>query len=547
MLSSPNDMQPNSNASLTTTGAHYINYAETGFFSGIVLDYLQGNERIAPFYHYPPTITGIEKAIDDRKQFNYDRKTLVAVLKQQYSGIALTPRVAANIDLLLQENTYTVTTAHQPNIFTGPLYFIYKIIHAIKLAASLSRELAGNSFVPVYYMGSEDADLDELGHFTVDGKRYEWKTKQTGAVGRMKIDKNFLLLLSELESQLSVLPHGGEMISIFKNAYKEGESLQQCTLRLVNDLFGKFGLVVLVPDSQALKKVFIPVVQRELSSRFSHKAVEETIADLGKHYKVQAGGRELNLFYLFEDKRERIEIEENKFLVRSLNLSFSEQEILEELETYPDRFSPNVILRGVFQETILPNVAFIGGGGELAYWLELKKVFDESGVPLPVLVLRNSFLVMNSKQMANLNELGFAIKDLFSSKDSLMNDLVARESSSQLSLTEEKGELNSFYQQLHESVFKIDASLAEHVAALQAKALKRIEELEKKMLRSEKKKFEKERKRIEKLKSSLFPGNNLQERVENISGFYARTGEDFIRNIYEHSLALEQQFCLVVA
>jgi bacillithiol biosynthesis cysteine-adding enzyme BshC len=539
-------MQPNSNAQVIKAGAQQIPYADTGYFSGIVLDYLAGSERLSPFYQFSPDINGIRQALAERKNFSYDRQTLVAVLKEQYSGLATDAKVNANINSLLHEATCTVTTAHQPNIFTGPLYFIYKIIHAIKLADVLRLEFPENNFVPVYYMGSEDADLDELGHFTVDGKKYEWNTGQTGAVGRMKVDKMFLSLVNELESQLNSLPHTDEIISAFKTAYREGETLQECTLQLVNSLFGKFGLVVLIPDNVQLKKIFVPVIEKELFSRFSHAAVAETTAGLSKHYKVQAGGRELNLFYLIDDKRERIETNGSNFAVRSLGLTWDQQQAREELMQHPERFSPNVILRGVFQEMILPNVAFIGGGGELAYWLELKKVFEAVEIPYPLLVLRNSFLLLTGKQMDYLQQLGFGVKDLFSNTDSLLSEITRRESLNKLSLAEDKGALNSFYQQLHESVAGIDASLAEHVAALQAAALKKIEALEKKMLRAEKKKFETERKRIEKLRSVLFPANNLQERVENIASFYAKTGDHLIKAIYEHSLGLEQQFTALV-
>jgi bacillithiol biosynthesis cysteine-adding enzyme BshC len=531
--------------SVTKTEAVHLPYSQTGFFSEIVIDYLKQKQQVVPFITYAPDIDGIKKAIIERETFPYQRELLVAVLKQQYNGIAIPEKLRTNIELLRNPATFTITTAHQPNIFTGPLYFIYKILHAIKLAESLNKKVDGYDFIPVFFMGSEDADLDELGHFTADGKRYDWKTKQTGAVGRMKVDKAFIALLSELGAQLSVLPYGDEIISIFREAYTEGKTIQECTLLLVNTLFGEHGLVVLIPDNAELKSVFAPVVEKELKEQFSYKAVEETAKKLSAHYKVQAGGRALNLFYLTDGRRERIEAENSGFIVRDLNLAFSKEEILNELEQHPERFSPNVILRGVFQEMILPNIAFIGGGGELAYWLELKKVFETSSIPFPVLVLRNSFLIMPDDQSEQLSELGFGIEDIFRSSEYLLNELTKRASSNQLSLSEEKGELNSFYQQLHESVLKIDPTLAEHVNALQVKALKRLEELEKKMLRAEKRKFEAEKRKIVKMRSALFPDNHLQERVENISGFYARYGKGLIDKIYEHSLTLEQQFTII--
>lgn len=537
-------MQPDKQAPARTE-VTYIPSQQTGFFSKIVTDYLQQNDQLASFYKYEVSIEGIKKAIDERKQYSYKREVLVSALQQQYAGMYLSAKLQQNLDLLLEANTFTITTAHQPNIFTGPLYFIYKILHTIKIADTLKQQIPENNFVPVFYMGSEDADLKELGNFTVDGKKYEWKTEQTGAVGRMKVDAAFLTLINELSAQLGVLPFGDETIAIFKNSYTPGETIQQCTLKLVNTLFGDYGLVVLIPDNAALKKTFKPIVEKELVQQFSHKAVEETILALSKHYKVQAGGRDVNFFYLLGDKRERIEIADSKYIVKNLQLEFSQQEILKEVEDHPERFSANVILRGVFQEMILPNIVFIGGGGEIAYWLELKKVFEQAEVPYPMLVLRNSFLLLKKGQEQQLVELGFSISEFFKSSEELLNLLTIKQSSNQLSLSEEIGELNSFYQQLHETTSKIDASLADHVNALQAKALKRINELEKKMLRSEKRKFEAEKRKIEKLKHTAFPNGSLQERVENISSFYAKEGNGLIKNLYQLSPGLEQQFTVI--
>ena len=157
-------------------------------------------------------------------------------------------------------------------------------------------------------MGSEDADLDELNNITINQRKYVWQTKQTGAVGRMKVDKALLQLINEIEGQISVQPYGKKLVEIFRDSYKEKDSIQQSTLKLLNSLFGEYGLIVLIPDDAAFKKIFQPVIKKELTEQFSHKAVNETAKKLEEHYKVQASGREINLFYLIDDKRERIEV-----------------------------------------------------------------------------------------------------------------------------------------------------------------------------------------------------------------------------------------------
>ena len=526
---------------------HYLAYQRTGYFTKIATDYLQQHEQLQPFYNYSVTLEGIKKSIAARKQFATKRNLLVDELRKQYENIFLSAKQEANLQALLSENTFTITTAHQPNIFTGPLYFIYKIIHVIKLADELNLQLPENKFVPVYYMGSEDADLDELGFIHLDGQKINWNTKQTGAVGRMKVDKDFIRMINLIHGQIGVHPHGKELSDLFKQIYSEGKTIQQATLELVNHLFADFGLMILIPDNAELKRSFHAVVEKEFTEQFSHKAVEETIKELSKNYKVQTGGRELNLFYLTEDKRERIEFTNFKFQISNLKLSWSREEILIELTEHPERFSANVILRGVFQETILPNIAFVGGGGELAYWLELKKVFEQVHVPYPMLILRNSFLWMKKAQQERLNKLGFTIDDSFKKQDELLNELVRKESSKQLDISKEIENINAVYQQLQIAAGVIDTTLSDHTKALQAKALKQLTALEKKLLRAEKRNFETQQRQIEKLKNELFPANSLQERQENFSLLYAQFGKDWLQSIYNASKGLAQEFGVIVS
>lgn len=509
----------------------YLPYHATGHFSRIVTDYVAADEKLKPFYSFPVSIDGIRSAITERKKYNNNRKLLVGKLKQQYKDTPINEKLKANIEQLLDENTFTITTAHQPNIFTGHLYFMYKILHAIKLADHVQNELKGYKFVPVFYMGSEDADLDELGQIHLFGEKYVWNTAQQGAVGRMKVDKELLKLLALLNGQLSVLPYGVELMQLLQDAYKEGTTIEAATFKLIHGLFGEFGLVVVLPDDAELKSVFVPVMKKELQESFSSKAVSSTVAAFPKEYKVQAAGREVNLFYLKDNVRERISSE---FGVWSL-----------ELEKHPDRISPNVILRPVFQEMVLPNVAFIGGGGELAYWLELKKVFEEVNVPFPVLVLRNSFMLIDKDQQTLLGKLKFSPTDIFRSESELMNELVKRESKVSLKLDKEAAQVEKTYESAKSAATKIDESLLKHVEALKTRSLKGIAQLEKKMLKAEKKKFEAQQRQLKKLKAQLFPDDGLQERVENFMPYYSKYGPEIIKIIYEFSLALEQQFSII--
>ena len=525
--------------------AQNIPYQSTGFFSKLAIDYVDKAHELQPLLSFAPTLDGIKKAIEERKKYPTNRKAVVQILKEQYQTIAVADKVKANIDALLLENTFTITTAHQPNIFTGHLYFVYKILHTVKLAEAFKKQLPENNFVPVYYMGSEDADLEELGHVFVNGKKYEWQTNQTGAVGRMKVDKELIKLIDGIAGQVLIHSFGAAIINTIKDCYQEGVTIEQATFKLVNELFKDFGVLVILPDNGALKKLFIPVVEKELNEMFSHRAVAATVAAFPATYKVQTSGRELNLFYLKDNRRDRIEEEGAKYKIHDTAVVFTKDEIIEELHQYPERFSANVILRPVFQELILPNIAFVGGGGEIAYWLELKKVFEAVKVPYPVLVLRNSFLIVPKIAVERMQRLNLTINDLFKKENDLINELVKKESNLQLELQNEKKTLNDIYANLQIIAGAVDSTLVKHTAALQAKAAKKIIDLEKKMLKAEKRKFEAQQRQLHKLKMELFPNNNLQERIENIIPFYAIWGDDFIKSLYNNSLALQQEFVVL--
>ena len=511
-----------------------------------MLDYLDHAESVRSFYQHTPSLQGIQKAIAERQSFSTNRKVLVGELKKQYGSVEQNDAVKKSIESLLSENTFTITTAHQPNIFTGPLYFIYKILHAIKLSEYCKASLPQYNFVPVFYIGSEDADLDELGHFYLNGEKVIWNTKQTGAVGRMKIDKELLKLISQLEGQLSVLPYGKEILPVIKDCYKEGILVQDATFKLINTLFGEYGLVVLIPDNAALKKQAAKIFEDDLLNETASEVVEQTADKLqAAGYKLQANPREINLFYLNDGMRERIVRIKDKFVTHDSRLTFDETEIPSELSEHPERFSPNVILRGIYQEIILPNLVYIGGGGEIAYWLQLKDLFGFYKIPYPVLILRNSFLVIEKKWQERISKLGFATEDFFLPEQELMNRLVARETKNEIKLNGNFTDADKLYESLKKQAVAVDATLGKHVEALRMQSIYRLQELEKKMLRAEKRKFTDQQRQIHTIKENLFPKNGLQERIDNFMYYYAKWGKDFIHKLYQHSLALEQEFVIL--
>jgi bacillithiol synthase len=524
--------------------AKTLPYHQTGYFSRVITDYLNGNEFLQHFYEHPVSIEGLEAAIHQRENFATDRSLLVNTLREQYTDLPLQESVMKNLEKLSDKNTFTITTAHQPAIFTGNLYFIYKVLHVIKIAESLSARYPNRHFVPIFYMGCEDADLDELGHVYLDNEKLIWDTKQTGAIGRMHTD-GLEKIIRRIEGEFSGDSHGPELIQLLKDCYLNAENIQQATFKLLHQLFGSYGLVVLIPDNRFLKSVMRGVFKDDLTNHAPFEITRENVQLLSKHYPIQANPREINLFYLKDDIRERIDLRDGQYIVHNTGIHFTPGEMEKELANFPERFSPNVILRGLYQETILPNIAFVGGGGETAYWLELKPLFKHYRVPYPVLIVRNSFLLIRKNWRSKIEKIGLSPLSLFEPEEQLMEDFVRRNSSRQLNLDEQIFELRGFYDSLKKISGAADKTLEQHVEKLETQALQKLEELEKKILRAEKKNHEEVRRKIHEIREALFPLENLQERIENIIPWYAEYGKAFIDLIHHHSLVLEQEFMIL--
>ena len=288
-----------------------IDFEKTGQFSRIFLDYINQNHSLNDFYSAFPSLENMEALSENYTPVN--REVLVQSLKNQYEGFSVTEATSQNINLLKEENTFTVTTGHQLNLASGPLFFVFKIITTINLAKELKAKYPNKNFVPVFWMASEDHDFEEINHFHLFGKKYEWNSEQTGAVGRFSTEG-----ISEVLAQLP------ESIELLNKAYSQ-PTLSKATRYLVNELFGEQGLVILDADDIDLKKEFVSIAEKELFERKSEKTILATSEKLeALDYKAQVHPREINLFYLTDTLRERLVFEDGVFKVLNTEISFSE-------------------------------------------------------------------------------------------------------------------------------------------------------------------------------------------------------------------------------
>jgi len=519
-------------------------YTETGAFSGLLTDYIAQKPALAPFYNRWPSLENVEGQIAEKQaSFGAEaRERLVAALREQY-GREAPAAVAANIELLAQPTTFTVTTGHQLNLLTGPLYFIYKIVSAIKLSRQLKEAYPQYDFVPVYWMATEDHDFAEINHFSLFGKTYAWDAANTGGpVGRLPLEGLAEQLLSQLPP---------EVPAAFRDAYTTSTNLAEATRRLADSLFGKFGLVTLDADRPALKQALVPLLEKELQEHASNAAVQATNGHLSAAgYKPQVYSRPINLFFLTDEgKRERLEPDASgadcvEVTIRNTAKCHSQAELLALAKSHPEQFSPNVVLRPVYQEMLLPNLVYIGGGAEVAYWFQLKDVFAAFGVPYPIVLPRNSVEYISRANAGKLKKLGLTSLEIFRPLPELKKQVGAALGQEEISLKEQQQALAAAYQQVQDVAQRLDPTLVKTVAAEAQKAAAGLAGLEKRLSKAAETKHETAYAQLAALKDKLFPDGGLQERSDNVLSILINN-PDFIKQLLEAFEPLALKFTVL--
>ncbi|MAP54908.1 bacillithiol biosynthesis cysteine-adding enzyme BshC [Altibacter sp.] len=522
-------------------------YSETGYFSTLICDYLEKDPALEGFYHREAALSSFKAQLEEKRaQFTTDqRKVLATRLLTQYKDLPLSQATLSNIDMLKESNSFTITTGHQLNLFSGPLYFLYKIISVINLAETLSATHPNDHFIPVFWMATEDHDFEEINYFNLFGKKVAWEKTSKGAVGRMATE-GLGDLLPKLKEAWGESDTGRKLLSLFSEAYTQHPTLADATRFLANALFGQYGLVIIDGDDAELKKQFIPYVEKELTQNQSFRHITETtrkLTDLG--YPEQVHPREINLFYLKDGLRERIIERDGTYFINETRQSFNIEELRAELHAHPERFSPNALLRPLYQEIILPNLCYVGGGGELAYWFQLKDYFDSVKISFPILLLRNSVLLLPKQLSEKLTRMNVPIKDLFQSPSALRTKYTHQLSNIEIDFSPQRAHLQQQFKELYDLAEKTDASFIGAVAAQEKKQLNGLDHLEKRLLKAQKRKLEDALYRLSTLQSHLFPQQSLQERHTNFSEFYLAHGENLLFELKEKLDPLRPEFTII--
>ena len=483
--------------------------ADTQRYSRLLLDYVANSDGLAPFYGHRPSLEGIYEQLQKKRPLLAVRQRLQATLRAQYSKLEPKKGVTDNLSALSEENTFVITTGHQLSICTGPLYVPFKIVSVISLCRKLQDRYPAYRFVPLFWMHTEDHDLAEIDHFYLQNTRYVADFPAGGAVGAFSASP-VARILKEVPAALS----------LFRESYAAG-TLALATRKLLHGLFGKEGLLALDPMERDLKKELLPLLRADIKGHLTAPFQTRTKALSTLGYKRQLSPRSLHFFYLESKHRGAIVRKGEGYAVLNSEVRFANDDaLLEVAAAHPERFSPTAALRPLYQEAILPNLAYVGGPAEIAYWLQLGGIFDAMSLAMPVLVPRLFGALVPVSAQRRCQKLGLSHTDLFCAPSALHKKVFPVLASH--TFTHEKEQLHQLFEGMADEIASLDPTLRAYVQRQNKAAEQSVSRVYERLRKSLLARSASRGRRLHSLADLMFPRGILQERTSNIMSFLAQ-------------------------
>lgn len=514
--------------------------------STLVADYFDHFAKVAEFYNgdyrNPEDFSGRSDSVRTRK---VPLGQLVTILKEQNQRFGCGSQTLEKIDLLLEGRACAVVTGQQTGLFGGPLLTVYKALTTIKLAARLNRTCEG-CYVPIFWLASDDHDFREVNHVILINKSNQPVTVSYAGhpveakipVSEIELSDEITAVFQQLDQETHPSEFKEEVFTRLADAYRAKMRFSSAFGVWLTALFKSFGLVLIDASDPRIKVLGKSVFQTEITvkSPSTRRALAASAQLVEKNYHTQVRVHEgmLNLFYL-EKSRNAIEMVGDKFAIKGLNRNFDENELLAQVEKQPQLFSPNVLLRPIYQDALLPTVAYVAGPAEIAYYAQMKGIYESFAMPMPIIYPRKSLTLLENKIDKVLDNYGLRVGDFWGDAERLINRIAKEQLPDSLEKRIEnatKG-VDKNLQTLEKVVMEFEPTLGHTVENAKGKIVHQMESLEKKILQAYKKRNEVIVQQIHKAEHSLYPKHHLQERKLNILPYLFKYGFGFIDRLYE--------------
>jgi bacillithiol biosynthesis cysteine-adding enzyme BshC len=478
------------------------------------------------------------------------REKLVEALTSQANSYGADQLTLDNIQSLGDPETVAVVTGQQLGLFGGPLYTLLKTITAIQLAERLSRD-TGRKVVPVFWLEGEDHDLAEVASTAVFRGNDVASVTYTGAdeahktnpqpVGRLKFDQSINTTIDELAEVLIPTEFSDEVLGLLRDSYKEGETFMSAFAKLMSGLFSDTGLIFVSGDDARLKEFAKPVFRKEIKEfDKSAKLLQMSSQKLADNYHVQVKSRPTSIFLMTDQGRTAVRVNEAGDKFECGDTSYSEAELLSLLDSNPELFSPNVVLRPIVQDTVLPTAAYIAGPGEVAYFAQFRPIYEWAGVPMPIIYPRASVTVLEPKIQKVLNQLELSITDFEGSLDEMFhsNVMAAMDIDAEAIFGRASQHLHDAINTVAPAIESVDQSLIKAAEATRSGLLKEWSKLRDRVIKAEKRRHDQTHDKMRRTQTNLFPLGTPQERLISPLYFANKYGLDFVTRLL-HEIQLD--------
>lgn len=514
--------------------------------SSLVKDYIDNFGKVKEFYNGDYNNFDVfQERAEELRNRELPLGKLASILKEQNQSYGCGFRTLENIDLLLERRACAVVTGQQVGLFSGPLYTIYKALSTIKLAARLNRTCEG-CYVPVFWLASEDHDFREVNHVKIINKENQvvqltyhpdWQDGRR-PVFLINLDADINSAINELLDHTHPSEFKDEVVERLKEAYHPNQNFVKAFALWLTHLFKSYGLILIDGSDKRMKVLGRSIFKEEINdnSPVTQKTLEtnQRLIALGYHAQVHVHKGLLNMFFLNQD-RHTLEIQNGKFHLKGMNKWFTRQELIDLVEKEPQRFSPNVLMRPIYQDTLLPTVAYVAGPAEIAYYAQMKGIYEYFNLPMPIIYPRKSVTLVEKKVDKVLDSYNLKVSDFWNDVEQLINQ-IARENlppSIEEKIAKSKDCIERDLSILEQEVTAFESTLRESFEVVKGKMQHQIDVLEKKILQAYKRRNEIVRNQIYKAKNNLYPDHNLQERELNIVPYLFKYGFNFIYRLYE--------------
>ncbi|MDH4070407.1 MAG: bacillithiol biosynthesis cysteine-adding enzyme BshC [Ignavibacteria bacterium] len=517
--------------------------SSTGF-SNLYLDYLYDYERVGSYF---PTNFRSDEAfhplMERVRERKVDRVLLSSVLERQNLAFGAQTKALTNVRLLSKETTFAVVTGQQVGLFGGPMYTLYKTLTCLQTAAALKTRFPKYDFVPVFWLEGEDHDFQEVSRVNVLDRggapvRLEYsgdprtQARNSGPAGDVILTDSIEEVFRTLEQSLLPTEFTADTLSSLRKSYSEGRTLLHAFATWLNHLFDDSGLLFLNPSEPELKRELTPLFEREIRDYpATSQLVVRQSADLEERYHAQVKPKSINLFLLHKGGRYLIEPRETDFSLKGTRQYFPKEELGVILHQNPERFSPNVVLRPIVQDYLLPTVAYIGGPSEVAYQAQLSLVYEHFGVVQPVIIPRASATFIEDRVDRVAGKYQLPAVRLFEDPEVVTREILQQLGGVNIdALFRTAGEsVENMMAELTFGLTEIDATLKGPLEGGRSKIEGALRGLKEKSLAAQKRRNETAVRQIERALQTVMPAGNLQERELNIVYYLNKYGPDVVR------------------